>query len=609
MPDEPTDADSASDSTPKEYPGWARELARKYLTGTLAQFILHGNTHDLVPSSRAAATGDGTGGKGETRTYVALRDFLAQDLFAARDCVVFYDRSTGLQFATPASRRDFLRAMEGRDAFHGTARAGDLPTAPGAAFALLEHYFRLRLAKGRRIACVIDYAETVAPAADAALHGPEDRRARIFLQKWAREPLFLENDFTVCLLTESLGQISRPLTASARSAAIHVPLPDEKERRAYLDRCLSGNEDRADDFAERSDVAPAELAAQTAGLTYVALGTLLGDMLENRRRLTRERLSAQKKELIEAEAQGLLGFVESDTGLDAVAGHAEAKDHLRDAAKALRAGRRDVLPMGYLVSGPVGTGKTFLVNCFAGELGVPMVELKNFRSQWQGVTEGNLERVFDLLEAMAPVAVMIDEADTALGTREAGGDAGTSKRVFGRIAAFMSRPAHRGRILFFLVTARPDLVPVDLKRQGRAEEHLALFYPSTRAGREELLRVMMRRTGLEEHLSAVEMPDALLDPEHSTLSGADLEALLTRAKFRAAAEANANEASADEAPAVTPAHLRAATDDFAPPTYPDEIELQELAAALECTRRSMLPERFRRMDRREAARRLQRLKA
>lgn len=581
------------------YPAWAQELGRKYLTGTLAQFILHGNTHDLVPSTDAEGH----------RTYTALRNFLAEHLFAARDHVVFYDRSAGLQFATSETRRDFLHAIEGHDAFHGTSRAKDLPTAPGAAFALLEHYFRLRLASGKRIACVIDYAETVAPASEAAMHGPQDRRTRIFLQKWAREPLFLESDFTVCLLTESLGEVSRPLTASARSAAIHVPLPGEDERRAYLDWRLG---DRADAFASRSDVSPAELAAQTAGLTYVSLGTLLGDVLENERPLTHERLSDQKKELIEAEAQGLLSFVETDLDLDAVAGHDEAKRHLRDAARALQAGRRDVLPMGYLVSGPVGTGKTFLVNCFAGEIGVPMVELRNFRSQWQGVTEGNLERVLDLLEAMAPVAVMIDEADTALGTREAAGDAGVSRRVFGRIASFMSEPSHRGRIVFFLVTARPDLVPVDLKRQGRAEEHLALFYPETREGREELLRVMMRRTGVD--LPMDEVPRVLLtggraenadDGRATTFSGADLEALLTRAKFRAAAQAPSNEGNAS----VTGAHLQAVTDDFAPPTYPDEIELQELAATIECTRRSMLPKRLRHLDRRRAARRLQRLQA
>jgi hypothetical protein len=127
-------------------------------------------------------------------------------------------------------------------------------------------------------------------------------------------------------------------------------------------------------------------------------------------------------------------------------------------------------------------------------------------------------------------------------------------------------------------------VPVDLKRQGRAEEPLALFYPETRDGREELLRVMIRRTGLED-LPAASVPEALLDPDAGTLGGADLEALLTRAKFRAAASGT----DAGEAPAVPAEPLQAATDDFAPPTYPDEIELQELAAALECTRRPPPP--------------------
>src|SRR5690606_32004089 len=163
-------------------------------------------------------------------------------------------------------------------------------------------------------------------------------------------------------------------------------------------------------------------------------------------------LSEMKKEIIEAEAYGLLEFVETDYRLDMVAGHTKAKEHLRQATRALRAGRPDVMPMGYLVSGPVGTGKTFLITCFAGEVGVPMVKLKNFRSQWQGQTEANLERILDLLEAMTPVAVMIDEADAMLGDRDASGDSGVSSRVFGQLAAFMSNPKHRGRILFFLLT-------------------------------------------------------------------------------------------------------------------------------------------------------------
>ena len=251
--------------------------------------------------------------------------------------------------------------------------------------------------------------------------------------------------------------------------------------------------------------------------------------------------------------------------------------------------------MGYLVSGPVGCGKTFLINCFAGEIGIPMVKLKNFRSQWQGVTEGNLEKILNLLEAMTPVAVMIDEADAALGDRNMQGDSGVNQRVFSQIVSFMSDPAHRGRVIWFLVTARPDLMPVDLKRQGRAEEHLSLFYPSTREDREELLQVMMDRTGVS--LPMDEVPVELLEGER-TYSGADMEAVLTRAAFRAA--------GTDDG--VTPGLLQETVNDFIPPTYPTEVELQQLAAVLECTSRDLLPERFRQMDRSTVVERLSALK-
>ena len=283
--------------------------------------------------------------------------------------------------------------------------------------------------------------------------------------------------------------------------------------------------------------------------------------------------------------------------LDMVAGHSEAKSHLRAAAKALKAGRPDVMPMGYLVSGPVGTGKTFSIMCFAGEIGVPMVKLKNFRSQWQGQTEANLEKILTLLQAMTPVAVMIDEADAALGNRDAGGDSGVSKRVFGQIAQFMSNSKNRGKVIWFLLTARPDYMPVDLKRQGRAEEHIALFYPSTREEREELLQVMLKRTGVD--IESKDIPDALLNGER-TFSGADMEALLTRAKFRAAADGRTKGN-------VTQRILQEVVDDFMPPTYPLEVELQTLVAVLECTSKALLPEQYRTMDRETIVRRVDEL--
>lgn len=588
-----TPVTSELDRLTAHYPAWAREFARKYFTKTVNQFVLYGGVRDLVPFE-LDEDDDGNAGT----DYVSLREFLVDDLFAARDLIIFYDRSAGIHFGNPETQRDFNRAISGYDTIFGTEYVKKLPKDPVRVFAVLENYFRLRLAEGKRIACVIDYAETIVPMAEASMYTAEDRSALVFLQKWGHDPLFLGADFTVCLVTENLADLNQQLVQSPYTVELQIEMPGAAERRAFIDWYLEGREGR---YETHADVTAQALAQNTAGLNRIQLRTILADVLENRTYLTYEVLSSLKKEFIEAEAYGMLEFIETDYSLDMVAGHKQAKQHLREAAAALRAGRPDVMPMGYLVSGPVGTGKTFTITCFAGDIGIPMVALKNFRSQWQGATEGNLEKILGLLSAMTPVAVMIDEADAMLGNRDASGDSGVSQRVFGKIAAFMSNAKNRGKVIFFLVTARPDLMPVDLKRQGRAEEHIALFYPSSREEREELLAVMLRRTGVD--LKLEDAPEALLDGER-TFSGADMEALLTRAKFRAAADAARGEGSGE----VTQQILETAVEDFIPPTYPLQVELQALAAVLECTSRALLPEQYRDMDREDVVRRVRELK-
>lgn len=553
----------------EHYPKWSQEFARKYLSRTINQFIIHGNVHDLV----SLKTDDGT-------KFNRLKSFLSDEFFGARDFVIFYDRASGIYFRDKESQADFNQAIAGRDSLVGTDFAKKMPKDPVRVMSLLEQYFRLRLEQKKSVGLIIDYAETIVPMSDAASIGNEDRTSMVYLSRWAHDPMFLASDFTTVLITENLSDLNKTIVQNPYTSDIRINLPDDKDRLDFIKY-----ETENDEWEDISTVKPDIVAQQTAGLNFVNIRSVISHARENKEKITFEGLSESKKELIEAEAYGLLEFVETPYSLDNVAGHTHVKKHLRQAVQALKAGRQDVMPMGYLVCGPVGTGKTFLVTCFASEVGIPMVKLKNFRSQWQGVTEGNLEKILSLLKAMAPVAVMIDEADAYLGDRSASGDSGVSSRVFSQIATFMSDTANRGRIVWFLMTARPDLMPVDLKRQGRAEEHLALFPPYTKEERVELYEAMAKKTGLK--MTEKYIPKVIENGD-KTFSGADMEAALTRAKFRAAATGDMK---------VSPEILDLALEDFLPPTYPEEIELQTLSAVIECTSKELLPERYRDMDR------------
>ncbi len=544
-------------------------------------FVLHGNVHDLVALKN--------GGRAE---YVPLQKFLNEALFGRRDLVLSYDRGGGLGFANAQTQSDFQRALTGYDTFHGTKYAQGLPRNPDGVLILLESYMRLRVSDGKKIALSIAFADTIVPAGDASSMGSEDRNSLVILKRWAQNESFLRADVTLCLITDSLTGLNSGLLQNPGVAAIEIPLPDEQERADFIQWQLEKSP-----LPAGSDVTIETLAKLGAGLKRVQLQNLMASAYENRQPLTISFLTKLKKELIEAESGGLVEFVQSRFDLSMVAGHEPAKKKLRDAAAALRAGRLDVLPMGYVICGPVGTGKTFLTTCFAGEVGIPAVMLKNFRSMWQGVTEANLERVLTLLKAMSPIAVIVDEADAQLGTRSNFGDSGVSSRVFAQIAQFMGNTELRGKVIWFLLTCRPDLLPVDLKRQGRAEEHLALFYPDTDEERLAMLRAMQKKTGTRVASDEVEK---VFLAAAGTLSGADTEALLVRARMKSALEGDAE---------VDVEDLKSAIIDFIPPSYPDEIELQNLVAVVECTSKSLLPEKYRQADRGQILQRVAELTA
>src|SRR5262249_10368661 len=128
---------------------------------------------------------------------------------------------------------------------------------------------------------------------------------------------------------------------------------------------------------------------------------------------------------------------------------------------------------------------------------VPVVKLKNFRDKWVGSTEGNLERIFRLLQALGRCYVFIDEADQAIGRRDSGNnDSGLSGRIYSMLAEEMGNSSSRGKLVWILASSRPDLIEVDLKRPGRVDVKIPLFPTSSAKESFDLVRTLCKKRGL-----------------------------------------------------------------------------------------------------------------
>ncbi len=123
--------------------------------------------------------------------------------------------------------------------------------------------------------------------------------------------------------------------------------------------------------------------------------------------------------------------------------------YLGKVVRAFRAGNRQRMPKGLLFTGAAGTGKTFVAEAFARELGTNFIILNPAKlyAGLVGATKRNLAKALRLIKSMGGV-VFVDEVDQAFQRGEgSSGDSGVSNRVFKAIIEFMSDPDNRGSII------------------------------------------------------------------------------------------------------------------------------------------------------------------
>ncbi len=552
-------------------PAWSERIRRLYLSGASNQFVLHGNVQDrlLVPGAGGDAMGN-------------LVDFLTQSQLRRFALVLGYELGAG------------LRVLAGEEIYRRLAPAEPPPIDPAGAIGWIDHFLRVCVnlrslpasspggmglaGRNHHVAVVIGSAELLFPPVQRTRDYALNSMAAV-VRSWSHESHFLEQNLAVFLLTEHLNDLNRLLAQNPRAALVEIPLPGEAELTGVFRHFETRFPKALESFAGRPEFTAARLAGATTG----SIESLLKQREYEKAPLQERDLAELKKSLVEKDAQGLIEFLEPSRTLDDLHGSEAVKAWMRQDLALWRAGDLAAMPMGYLICGPVGTGKTYFVECLAGEAGVPVVKMKNFRDRWVGSTEGNLERIFGLLQALGRCIVFIDEADQALGSRGGGsGDSGVSGRVYSMMAKEMSNPANRGRILWILASSRPDLIEVDLKRPGRVDMKFPLFPSLDAAEGYALIRALAGKHRLD--LPETCPPDLLpLVPSYVTPGAAESIAIKVYREVRTAGEEGLDAVAA----------LRDCLDEYQNPVPEETMRFQIGLAAREASDLAFVPESFR----------------
>jgi len=539
---------------PQSAPEWATELNVAFESGASGQFILYGNVHDRLA----------VGGR-----LVPIERYIQDELLASFDVVFSYDLGNGLTVE---------RGSDRLAQWVPTAMRA-IPHDPLGAIRFVSRYARYLgnlSALGRsdavQVAVIIRGADQLLPAGG---NGFEHGSLTSLVREWGSSAPFTQLPFASLLIADNLNDLEPLIAFAPQSTLVRVPLPSAPELQAAL--MLLQKE------FTRTIPTGTDLPSLAAAMTGVSVSTL--EQLTKVRAHTGQVLRAAdfsvlKKEMVEHDAPGLVEFVESRRTLEDYHGQEALKNWLRQDVTLWRANDLRALPMGYLLCGPIGTGKTFLVECLAGEAAVPVLKLKNFRDKWVGSSEGNLEKIFRLIRALGRCIVFIDEADQTLGRRDAGtGDSGLSGRLYSMIAQEMSDTSNRGKVVWVLASSRPDLIEVDLKRPGRIDLKVPILPTTTRAESGGLIAALAQRYELPIAAEELRQIESLLP---LMLTPGAAEALVVKA-YRVARTENVSGGSA----------LARCLQGYQNPVPEDVLEKQMRLAVREATDLSFVPEALR----------------
>ncbi|NTV90769.1 MAG: ATP-binding protein, partial [Clostridiales bacterium] len=333
---------------------WFDEFINKYKAGISHQFLFYFNVRDLVDNFRPFDR------------YV-FEEFIKPRGFSI---IAFYDISRGLSFLDPGMEKEFnmITANE----------AGNfMNSMPSKIFPYID-----KALKSTKMILFIDHVEKIIPSGDIASLSLEERSALIWICEWSVNIKISAVGSTIMMMADNLADVNREvLRSSFRIEPILVGLPGEKDRKGYIEYLLQ-------DKNIKTDVGIDEFAKLSSGLSKKSIKDIKLKAEAEQVPITFDFIKDKKHSVLQKEYGDVLDFIYPEIGFDDIGGMERAKKYLlKNIVQPIMKGDLRRVPMGILLCGPSGTGKTLLVNALAKASGFNCVKIDMSRILGQYVGE------------------------------------------------------------------------------------------------------------------------------------------------------------------------------------------------------------------------------
>ncbi len=522
---------------------WYKDFLNKYKSGISHEFLLHFNIGDLVDNGRN------------------IDSYLYQEFIKPRGftIVAFYDVSRGLSFLDKNMQYEFneITSNQAVNFYHST---------PAKIFPFIDMALN-----SSKMVLFINHVDKIIPTGDVSSMTLEERMSLIWLSEWSINPKISSKGSTIFLLANSIADVSREiLKSSYRIEPIIVELPDEGQRKIYIEHLINGSD-------VSTDISTDEFAKLSSGLSKKSIKDIKLRAEAENVPISFEFIKDKKHSVLQKEYGDVIEFIYPVMDFHDIGGMEKAKNYLtKNVIEPIKKGDLRRVPMGILLCGPSGTGKTLLVNALAKASGFNCVQIDMSRilGQYVGESEKNFKKCLLGAQSQQPVIIFVDEIDTAF-RRGDSGDSGVARNIFSEFLQFTSNTNNRGKVIFIAATNRPDLMDPALKRAGRFDKKIPILLPEKKE-RAEIIKIMIKKYGFETNIEDF----MLFAEETENYSGAEIETIVRKAYEIA----NEDEL---EGNVITSDILLQAINKSRPSTQ--EIEFMTILAIDECDDLDLLP--------------------